>query len=63
MIAQEAATVEPDAVTYFSAKLRPLDDEETDLLGVEPMAFVAHLILAVQQLSARIQELEGRLHA
>ena len=58
VIAQELQAVIPDAVSPYRAKLRPEDNEEVELLGLEPMAIISHLILAVQQLARRVEELE-----
>lgn len=60
VIAQEVEPILPEAVCRVRTKLRRDDEAETDVLGLEPMAITAHLILAVQQLQARIEELEKR---
>ena len=58
VIAQEAQAVAPDAVYSFRARLNRHDENETELLAVEPLALIAHLILAVQQLEKRLKALE-----
>lgn len=60
VVAQDLAELVPEAMDSFKAKLSPDDAEETDVLTIEPMTLVAHLILAVQQLSTRVEELEKR---
>ena len=58
VIAQEAQAVAPDAVYSFRARLNRGDENDTELLAVEPLALIAHLILAVQQLEKRLKALE-----
>ena len=43
VIAQELQQVIPDAVYPFPARMRPGDAADTELLGVEQMAIIAHL--------------------
>lgn len=54
VIAQELQAVEPAAAYPF-----PASAEIPDLLGIEPMAIIGHLILAVQQLLNRLKALEA----
>jgi hypothetical protein len=54
VIAQDLQAVIPDAIHPFPARLQPEDTELTDILGFDPMAIVAHLILAVQQLNQQL---------
>jgi hypothetical protein len=62
VIAQDLQAVIPDAVSPYRAKLRPEDDEDVELLGLEPMAITAHLILAIQQLERRLKTLEQKVN-
>ena len=55
VLAQELQGIEPAAVYPFPGKLRSEDEENTELLGFDPIALIAHLILAVQQLSAKVK--------
>ena len=59
VIAQELQEVMPEGVAPYRTKLRPEDDEDTELLGIDPMAIIAHLILSIQQLNQRLKALEG----
>ena len=60
VITQEIQPVIPEAVYVSPVKLYPDDKTETNVLWLEAMPIVAHLILAVQQLKARIEQLEQR---
>jgi len=62
VIAQELQEVIPEAVAPYRTKLRPEDDEDTELLGIDPMAIICHLILSVQQLTARLKTLEEKVN-
>gem|GEM_PF-6118971 len=62
MIAQELREIIPDAVTPYHAKLNPLDESLTELLGYDSMAITSHLILAVQQLERRLAAAEQRIN-
>ena len=62
VVAQELQAIIPDAVSPYRARLRPEDSEDVELLGLEPMAIVSHLILAVQQLEKRLKTLETKVN-
>src|SRR5262249_44801101 len=55
LIAEELAKVLPHAVETHRGKLRAEDSDDSDLLGVNFHEVLLHLILAVQQLSARLE--------
>jgi hypothetical protein len=59
IIAQELQEILPDSVFPVKHWLRP-GDKDTDILCYEPNHILFHMLLAVKQLSKRIQELEGR---
>jgi len=59
VIAQELQPVLPHAVFSCRARLQP-EEEETDLLCVSPAEITLHLVLAVQELSRRLETLEER---
>ncbi len=59
LIAQDLQEISPASVETFRSKLNPDDAEETDLLHFNPTEIVMHLILAVQQLAARLTILEA----
>jgi hypothetical protein len=59
VVAQELREVIPDAVAPYRTKLRPEDEEAVELLSVDPMAIIAHLILSIQQLNQRLKALEN----
>jgi hypothetical protein len=52
--AAEIRKILPHTVTSHPGKLRPDDENDTDILAFNPHEVLFHLILAVQQLSARI---------
>jgi hypothetical protein len=60
VIAQELAEVIPEAVSPLPlpVKLRPEDTEGIELLAIDHMAMISHLLLAVQQLDKRLKALE-----
>jgi hypothetical protein len=58
VIAQELREVIPEAIESFRTKLRPDDADDTELLGVNPLALVSYLILATQELTRRVIALE-----
>jgi hypothetical protein len=60
VIAQEIREILPHTVGVRRAKLHPDDQEDTDLLDFNPHELWFQLILAVQQLSGRLEELEKR---
>jgi hypothetical protein len=60
IIAQELAEILPDAVFPIKSKLRPEDEEPSDILAWDPIQIVCHLVLAVKQLSERLNALEGK---
>jgi hypothetical protein len=60
VVAQELRDILPECVYPVRTKLRPEDDEPSDVLCYEPTEIVMHLVLAVQQLSARLKQLEGK---
>jgi hypothetical protein len=62
LIAQELQRFSPASVTSWRSKLHPEDEAETDLLQYDPPEIIMQLVLAVQQLSARIKQLEGRVN-
>jgi hypothetical protein len=62
VLAQELREVIPDAVEPYRTKLRPEDEEDTELLSIDPMAITAHLILAIQQLEQRLKILEQNVN-
>jgi hypothetical protein len=62
VIAQELQTVIPDAVYKYRTKLRDEDEDAAELLGIDPMALTCHLILAIQQLEARLKILEQKVN-
>ena len=59
VIAQELREVIPDAVAPYRTKLRPEDEEGVELLSIDPMALISHLILSIQQLNQRLKALEN----
>jgi Chaperone of endosialidase len=59
VIAQELREVIPDAVTPYRTKLGPEDEEDVELLSIDPMALISHLILSIQQLNQRLKALEN----
>lgn len=59
VVAQELREVIPDAVAPYRTKLRPEDEDDVELLSVDPMAIIAHLILSIQQLNQRLKALEN----
>jgi hypothetical protein len=61
-VAQELQEVLPTAVEPFKMKLHTEDEEQTDILTFDPWEIVWHMLLAVQQLSARIKQLEGKVN-
>jgi hypothetical protein len=60
LLAQDLQQISPASVTSWRAKLHPEDEEETDLFRYDPPEITMHLVLAIQQLSARIKQLEGK---
>jgi len=60
-VAQELAEILPDAVTSHRGKLSPDDSDETDILGIDPYPVLIHLVLAVKQLTKRVDELEAAI--
>jgi len=61
VIAQELREVLPKCVYSLPTKLHPgVDDEEADILYYEPNEILFQLVLAVQQLSSKVRQLEGR---
>jgi hypothetical protein len=53
----------PYAVSTISAKLRNEDEEETDVLTYDPVAIIMQCVLAIQQLSKRLEEFEKGLRS
>jgi hypothetical protein len=61
-VAQELEEVLPTAIEPFKMKLHTEDKEQTDILTFDPWEIVWHMLLAVQQLSARLKLLEGKVN-
>jgi hypothetical protein len=62
IIAQELQQVLPDSVYSYRGKLRPDDEEDTDILCWEPNQILVHVVLAVKQLDERLKALEGKVN-
>jgi len=60
LMAHELREVMPEAVGTNRRKLRPGDDEETELLDISYHHVLIHAARAIAQLSARVRQLEGR---
>jgi hypothetical protein len=58
LVAQELQRVLPTAVETYYDRLRPEDDEDTELLHIDSTEILMQLILAVQQLSAEVRALK-----
>jgi hypothetical protein len=54
LIAQELQRVLPDTIVPYKARLKG-SEEETELLSFESLEVLCHMILAIQQLSARFE--------
>jgi len=63
LIAQEVQPILPDMVTSRSAKLEETDEEETDILMVDPSELVYTLINACKELKTQVDDLTARLTA
>lgn len=61
VLAHQVAEWIPEAVEAHETRLRPADKEATNVLGIDPLALIAHLILAVQQLADRIETIESEI--
>lgn len=59
LVAEEAREVAPDLVRSTPMKLRPEDDEESDVLGVDAHGLTYLLINAVRTLHERLERLEA----
>ena len=55
ILAQELREILPDSVYTVKQKLKPEDEEETDVLCYDPIHLLTHLILAVKQLKQQIK--------
>jgi hypothetical protein len=60
LIAQELQQISAESVHTWRAKLNPDDAAETELLNYNPVEITMHLVLAVQQLEARLRALENK---
>jgi hypothetical protein len=61
VIAQEVASLLPDAVYSCPSKLRAEDTSDTDIMRVDTTAILCQSILAIQQLAASQRAIEQRL--
>ena len=60
MVAEEVEKVLPGCVSRTKGRLREEDTEEVDILGFNVHEVIFHLVLAVQQLSKKLEEVEKR---
>lgn len=62
VIAQELQKILPGAVHPYRGKLRPEDEEESEILSVDPFEMLLHSILAIQELEKRLKALEAKVN-
>lgn len=62
VMAQELQKILPGCVAPLKQKLRRDDAEDTEVLHVNDYELVIHLVLAVQQLKSKVEQLEARLN-